>query len=267
MVSHLHDSMVNTHDESADVETTQPGGHSSPPPTLAQVIASIRESSDEQTELLCLLVTKSNRDGTVVDNARDQARTSYVEFLATQPPTFTEASEPLEADHWLCTIESKFDLFNCIENQKTLFAAQQLLGDARAWWTSFTTTRPTNQVQWIEFCEAFRAQHIPAGIMKSKHREFMDLQQGNQSVYAYSKMFNHLAQYTPEQIDTDDKKNYHFMKDLSTKLQERLALNADWTFLELVSNAIIVDYTNRAHHESEKKKALAALAGSAPHKY
>jgi hypothetical protein len=98
-----------------------------------------------------------------------------VEFLATQSPTFTEASEPLEADHWLHTIESKFDLHNYTENQKTLFAAQQLLGDARAWWASFTTTRSANQVQWAEFHEAFWAQHIPTGIMKSKHREFMGL--------------------------------------------------------------------------------------------
>jgi hypothetical protein len=116
-----------------------------------------------------------------------------VEFLATQPPTFTVASEPLEADHWLHTIESKFDLLNCTENQKTLFAAQQLLGDARAWWASFTASHPANQVQWAEFREAFRAQHIQAGIVKSKHREFMDLQQGNQLVYVYSKMFNHLV--------------------------------------------------------------------------
>jgi hypothetical protein len=120
-------------------------------------------------------VTNFNRDGTVVGNARDQARSSYVEFLATQPPTFTEASEPLEADHWLCTIDSKFDLLNCTENQKTLFAAQQLLGDARAWWASFTANRPANQVQWAEFCEAFRAQYILASIMKGKHKEFMDL--------------------------------------------------------------------------------------------
>jgi hypothetical protein len=88
-------------------------------------------------------------------------------------------------------------------------------------------------VQWVEFCEAFRAQHIPAGIVKSKHREFMDLQQGNQSVYVYSKMFNHLAQYAPEQVDTDEKKKYCFINGLSTKLQERLALNADWTFWSL----------------------------------
>jgi hypothetical protein len=57
------------------------------------------------------------------------------------------------------------------------------------------------------------------------------------------------------------------MNGLSTKLQERLVLNANWTFLELVSNAIIVDDTIRAHRESKKKKALAAPSGSPPPKY
>jgi hypothetical protein len=61
--------MVNTRDGSVDAESVQPDGHSSPPPTLAQVIASIHESRDEQTELLCLLVTNSHCDGTMVGNA------------------------------------------------------------------------------------------------------------------------------------------------------------------------------------------------------
>jgi hypothetical protein len=84
-----------------------------------------------------------------------------VEFLATQQPTFTEVSEPLEVDHWFCTIESKFELLNCTENQKTQFVAQQVLSDARAWWANFTATHPANQVQWAKFCEAFCVQHIP----------------------------------------------------------------------------------------------------------
>jgi hypothetical protein len=33
--------------------------------------------------------------------------TSYTDFLATHPPTFAEAIDPLEADKWLCIIESK----------------------------------------------------------------------------------------------------------------------------------------------------------------
>jgi hypothetical protein len=92
-----------------------------------------------------------------------------VEFLATQSLTFAKAGEPLETEHWLCTIESKFKLLHCAKNQSTLFAAQQLLGNARAWWTNFTASHPANQVQWAKFCEAFCAQHILVGIMKSKH--------------------------------------------------------------------------------------------------
>jgi hypothetical protein len=124
MVNHLHDSMVSTQCGSVDTKTAQSDGHSSPPLTLAQVIASIRESRVEQTELLRLLVT--------VSNAHNQIRSTYVGFLATQTLTFTEASELLEANHWVSTIESKFELLNCTETQKTPFAAQQLLGDARA---------------------------------------------------------------------------------------------------------------------------------------
>jgi hypothetical protein len=37
------------------------------------------------------------------------------------------------------------------------------------------------------------------------------------------------------------------MNGLSTKLRERLTLNTDWIFLELVINVIIADDTNRAH--------------------
>jgi hypothetical protein len=49
---------------------------------------------------------------------------SYTDFLAMYPPTFPEATEPLEADNWLHIIESKFRLLHCIEIQKTLFVDQ-----------------------------------------------------------------------------------------------------------------------------------------------
>jgi hypothetical protein len=54
--------------------------------------------------------------------------------------------------------------------------------------------------------------------MKIKHREFMNLQQGDRLVYPYSRLFNHLTQYALEYVDTDEEKKYHFMNELSTKL-------------------------------------------------
>ena len=59
------------------------------------------------------------------------AETDYVGFLATQPPLFHKADDPLEADAWIRTIEDKFSILNCTEMDKAAFAAQQLRGPAR----------------------------------------------------------------------------------------------------------------------------------------
>jgi hypothetical protein len=68
-------------------------------------------------------------------------------------------------------------------------------------------------------------------------------------------------------VDTDDKKNDRFMITLSTKLQERMALNTEGSFLEFVSNLIITDDAIRAHKEAKKRKVVATPSGSAPPRY
>jgi hypothetical protein len=40
---------------------------------------------------------------------------SYLDFLATHPPAFADATNPLDADSWLRTTESKFGLLHYIE--------------------------------------------------------------------------------------------------------------------------------------------------------
>jgi hypothetical protein len=112
--------------------------------------------------------------------------TSYSKFLATHPPLFSGGRDPLEADDWLRTIESKFSLLNCTEYQKTLYAAQQLRGPAGVWWASYTTALPADHhVPWGEFRTAFHGHHLSAGTRRRKLVEFLDLRQGNRSVYEY----------------------------------------------------------------------------------
>jgi hypothetical protein len=70
-------------------------------------------------------------------------------FLATHPPVFADATDPLEADSWLQTIESKFRLLCCTEYQKTPYTAQQLRGTAGVWWASYIATLPNDHhVSW-----------------------------------------------------------------------------------------------------------------------
>jgi hypothetical protein len=110
MVTCLDDIMVNTCNGRAGAESAQGNGNLPPPPSLAQEIASILESRDEQTELLHQLMANSTHGGNGARNASAPAPTTYNDFVATHPPLFTEAGELLEADHWLRVMESKFGL-------------------------------------------------------------------------------------------------------------------------------------------------------------
>jgi hypothetical protein len=163
--------MVNTHNVRTGAENSQGNENPPPPPSLAQAIASILQSHDEQTELLQQLVSISTHGGNGARNAPAPALTTYNNFAAMHPPLFTEAGEPLEADHWLRVMESMFGLLRYTEVQKTLFTAQQLWGDASAWWANYTTTCPVDyQVSWAEFRDAFRAHYIPTGVMRKKRQ-------------------------------------------------------------------------------------------------
>jgi hypothetical protein len=63
MVTCLDDRIVNTLNRQAGVEDAQGNENPPPPPSLAQAIASILESRDEQTELLRQLVANSAHSG------------------------------------------------------------------------------------------------------------------------------------------------------------------------------------------------------------
>jgi hypothetical protein len=51
--------------------------------------------------------------------------------------------------------------------------------------------------------------------MRHKLQEFLDLQQGTDSVYEYMKRFNYLTQYDTHPVNTDVNKAEPFRKGLS----------------------------------------------------
>jgi hypothetical protein len=172
-----------------------------PPVSLVQLLAT-------QNDLMRRLLENDERHGAKRQQPwHQESDSSYSDFLATHLPVFVDATNPLEADSWLRTTESKFGLLHCTEYQKTLYATQQLRGTAGAWWASYITTQPNDHhVSWGEFRTAFRAHHLSVGLLRSKLMEFLDLEQGNQSAFDYMRQFNILAQYGTYNIDTDEKK-------------------------------------------------------------
>ena len=111
---------------------------------------------------------------------------------------------------------------------------------------------------WAQFKEAFRAHHVPAGVIRRKLTEFLALKQGNNSVMQYAQNFNILSQYAGYHVDTDEKKQACFRQGLSSKLQDRLTMFKFDTFSELVNDAIVQEDVHLAHKVEKKRKAPAA---------
>jgi hypothetical protein len=130
-----------------------------PPVSLEQLLAT-------QNDLMRRLVENDEHRGAERQQPQHQERdSSYSDFLATHLSIFANATDPLEADSWLHTTESKFGLLHCTEYQKTLYAAQQHRGVAGAWWASYIATLPeSHHVPWGEFRTAFCAHHLSAGL-------------------------------------------------------------------------------------------------------
>jgi hypothetical protein len=146
-----------------------------PPPPCPPV--SIEQLLVTQNKLLSVLMKNEVHHGVerLQHHWHQDMNMSYSNFLVTHPPVFSEAKDPLDADDWLHTTELKFGLLHCTKYQKTLYATQQLRGSAGAWWASYTTALPGNQVLWDEFCIAFRGHHLSVGTMRHKLSEFLDL--------------------------------------------------------------------------------------------
>jgi hypothetical protein len=70
-------------------------------------------------------------------------------------------------------------------------------------------------INWLEFRAAFRALHVPQGVIKLKKKEFQDLKQGSMFVNEYVTKFTQLSRYALHEVDTDEKKHECFLNGLN----------------------------------------------------
>ena len=82
----------------------------------------IEEGRLRNENLLAQLVQQGAR--------RNTDCTTLTEFLRSQPPTFSEAKEPLDADDWLRALERKFAALHVPVAEHVNFATYLLNGSA-----------------------------------------------------------------------------------------------------------------------------------------
>jgi hypothetical protein len=100
------------------------------------------------------------------------------------------------------------------------------------------------------------------GLLRSKLKEFLDLEQGNCSVFNYTRQFKTLAQYGSYHIDTDEKKANLYRVGLTIHLQECLVHLSSLSYNELASVAIDQERMMKAIAEADEKKRKRMMPGS-----
>jgi hypothetical protein len=100
------------------------------------------------------------------------------------------------------------------------------------------------------------------GLLHSKLKEFLDLEQGNHSVFNYTRQFNTLTQYGSYHIEMDEKKVNLYRNGLTIQLQDHLVQYPNLSYNDLASDAINQERTMKVVIEVEEKKRKRMTHGS-----
>jgi hypothetical protein len=100
---------------------------------------------------------------------RDRLR----DFQRTKPPTFSHTVEPMDVDDWLKSVEKKLQVVQCNNREKVLLASHQLSSLVADWWDAYVEAHEEPEsINLPEFRAAFRAHHVPQGVIKLEKKEF-----------------------------------------------------------------------------------------------
>jgi hypothetical protein len=189
-------------------------------------------------------------------------RDKRAEFMRGHPPVFAHSTDPMDAEDWLCTMERELHTAQCNGREKVLYGPRQLRGAAQSWWESYLATHANPEaITWEEFRDNFRRYHVPEGLMIVKKEEFLALKQGPLSVSEYRDKFLQLSRYAPEDVNTDAKRQYRFLRGLVDPLHNQLMNHTFPTFQHLIDRAIMIE-RKRREMEDRKRKIGGPQAGS-----
>jgi len=104
-----------------------------------ELLATLVEGQQMLTEAMQTMAQQNRGGRHACQGGEANQYSNFKDFQDTKPPIFKEASEPLEADEWLNSLEQKFRLLRVTEELKAEYATHQLEGEAGDWWCN---TRP-----------------------------------------------------------------------------------------------------------------------------
>jgi hypothetical protein len=120
---------------------------------------------------------------------------------------------------------------------------------------NYTATHPNPTfITWLEFCKAFREQYLSSELLIQKVQEFRTMTQGAMRVKEYEHYFMKMLRYTPDDTNTDQKKQFLFLQGLHHGLRQALKASEHKSLCHLINHAITIEDERRSHEECMRGK-------------
>ena len=98
-----------------------------------------------------------------------------------------------------------------------------LRGDAERWWEAARTRFAEREPAWADFLQVFNEAYCPKWVREQKVYQFIELQQGANSVALYETEFVALSRYAPDMISTEVQKAAKFQRGLRADIRHTFA--------------------------------------------
>ena len=110
------------------------------------------------------------------------------------PPAFKGESDPIETESWVLDLEKYFEVLNCSETQKFVFATFMLSGKEKHWWRMEKRLLESQEpLEWEKFKDAVFKKYFPRSVHRQKESKFIQLRHGNMIVAEYETKFTQLS--------------------------------------------------------------------------
>nr|GEV87149.1 putative reverse transcriptase domain-containing protein [Tanacetum cinerariifolium] len=132
------------------------------------------------------------------------------------------AKGAVELQRWFEKTESVFEINECAEGKKVMFAAATLEGPALSWWKTKVATmglETANQMPWTEMKKLMRAKFCLIEEVQRMEHELWNLKVKEYDVVAYTNRFNELALKCPRIVEPERVKVDAYIRGLTNNIK------------------------------------------------
>jgi hypothetical protein len=169
-------------------------------------------------------------------------------------PTFSHTVDPLDADDWLKVIGKKLDITQCNAPGEGIVCLEK----TRGFHVRLVGCLHSGTPQ----CGYYNLAGVPSELPRSSYslRNYeieeegvFSLTQGNMTISEYCDRFTQLSRYTPEEVDTDEKRQERFLEGLIGPLNYQLHSHTFPNFQTLLNKAIGLERKRRELSDHKRK--------------